>query len=293
MLAEPRAIMAARGDGRLHVTFVGVGQGDSAVVRFPRGSTMVVEAGGLSTSSSFDIGDRAVATVLREASVRRLQAMVLTHGDPDHIGWAASPLREFRPAEVWEGIPVPRFEPLDKLRQQTHSLGSRWATVYAGDRVNAPALPVAVDNGSSRRHEGHKGHEAMTLLRVASTLSPEIENLVRRTIGTLLAVHRELGSGMSEGIYRAAAQVELTGCGIPFESERTFPVRYRGHLLGHQRVGLLVGGGVIVEIKSVEQLHSVHVAQVISYLRVTGARVGLLVNFNVPLLKQGIRRIVT
>ena len=67
---------------------------------------------------------------------------------------------------------------------------------------------------------------------------------------------------------------------------------YRGKLLCHQRLDLLVDQRLVVEIKSVERLHPVHVAQVVSYLRLTGARVGLLVNFNVPLLKQGIRRIV-
>lgn len=142
ILAEPWAIAAAGGDGRLHVTFVDVGQGDGAVVRFPRGSTMVVDTGGVSTSSSFDIGDRVVAPVLREAGVRRLRAVVLTHGDPDHIGGAASVLGEFRPAEVWEGIPVPRFEPLNRLKRQAQSLGSRWANVYAGDRVVLDGVEV-------------------------------------------------------------------------------------------------------------------------------------------------------
>jgi GxxExxY protein len=132
----------------------------------------------------------------------------------------------------------------------------------------------------------------MTSLRIVSTLPPELDNLVRRTIGALIDVHRELGSGLSEGIYHAAAEVELMARGIPFESERSVPVRYRGHLLGHQRINLFVDGKVIVELKSVEQLHPAHVAQVVSYLRVTGTRVALLVNFNVPILAQGIRRVV-
>ena len=77
-----------------------------------------------------------------------------------------------------------------------------------------------------------------------------------------------------------------------FESEKTLPVRYKGHLIGHHRIDLLVDRRLVIEIKSVECLHSVHVAQVVSYLRVTGVKIGLLVNFNVPLLKQGIRRVV-
>ena len=132
----------------------------------------------------------------------------------------------------------------------------------------------------------------MTYLRLLSPLSPELEELIRRTIGAMLIVHRELGSGMSEAVYAAALRIELSARGIAFESEKLVPVRYRGQLIGQHRVDLLVEGQLVVEVKSVESLHPVHVAQVVSYLRLTGARAGLLVNFNVPLLKQGIRRIV-
>ena len=132
----------------------------------------------------------------------------------------------------------------------------------------------------------------MTGLRLLSPLSPELEELIRRTIGAMLIVHRELGSGMSEAVYAAALRIELSARGIAFESEKLVPVRYRGQLIGQHRVDLLVDGRLVVEVKSVESLHPVHVAQVVTYLRLTGARVGLLVNFNVPLLKQGIRRIV-
>jgi GxxExxY protein len=132
----------------------------------------------------------------------------------------------------------------------------------------------------------------MTSLRLVSTLPPDLEDLVQRTIGALLDVHRELGSGMSEAVYAVAVRLELEARGIPFESEKTVPVRYKGHLIGHHRIDLLVDRRLVVEIKSVECIHSVHVAQVVSYLRVTGSQIGLLVNFNVPLLKQGIRRVI-
>src|SRR5439155_2518024 len=81
ILAEPWTLIASRGDGRLHVTFIDVGQGDAALVRFPRGSSLLVDAGGLAATTTFDIGDRVVAPVLRDAGIRRLTALALTHGD--------------------------------------------------------------------------------------------------------------------------------------------------------------------------------------------------------------------
>jgi competence protein ComEC len=149
ILAEPWTVAVAGGDERLHVSFVDVGQGDSAFVRFPRGATMLADAGGLVTSSgsvapAFDIGDRVVAPVLRVAGVRRLDYLVLSHGDPDHIGGATAIVEEFRPREIWEGIPVPRFEPLLRLRGdvQTRRLG--WRNVRAGDRFDVDGVAVAV-----------------------------------------------------------------------------------------------------------------------------------------------------
>jgi len=142
ILAEPWTVAASRGDGRLHVTFIDVGQGDSAFVRFPRGSAMLVDAGGLGSASSFDIGDRVVAPVLRAAGVRRLDEMVLTHGDPDHVGGAPAIVDEFRPVEVWEGIPVPRAEPLAALRHEAQTAGLRWANVRAGDHVSIDEVDV-------------------------------------------------------------------------------------------------------------------------------------------------------
>jgi competence protein ComEC len=135
ILVNPAALFAARGDGALHVAFLDVGQGDATFIVFPRGKTMLVDAGGLAASASFDIGDRVVAPVLRRAGFRRLDYLVLTHGDPDHIGGATSILDEFRPREVWEGIPVPRFEPLTQLRVAAQATGARWANVYATSRT--------------------------------------------------------------------------------------------------------------------------------------------------------------
>ncbi len=132
----------------------------------------------------------------------------------------------------------------------------------------------------------------MTSLRVPISLPPDLELLSQRTIGACLAVHRALGPGLLEGVYPRAVACELEELGIPFELERSIPIRYRDRVICHQRLDVLVDGRLILEIKSVERIAPIHVAQIISYLRVTHVRIGLLVNFNVEILKQGIRRVV-
>jgi competence protein ComEC len=144
ILAEPWRLPLVHGDGRLHVTFVDVGQGDAALVRFPGGGTLLVDAGGLPGSPSFDIGDRIVGPVLRHAGIRRLHTVALTHGDADHIGGARSILREFRPRDVWEGIPVPPFEPLGILREAARAAGARWANVQTNDLITIDDVRIMV-----------------------------------------------------------------------------------------------------------------------------------------------------
>jgi competence protein ComEC len=156
MLVNPLALLAVRGDGALHATFIDVGQGDSIFVVFPRGTTRLVDAGGLSAASSFDIGDRVVAPVIRHAGFRRIDYLVLTHGDPDHIGGAGAILREFRPREVWEGIPVPRFEALTALRVATQLSRARWANVHAGDRLVVDGVEVVARHPRTAEWERQK-----------------------------------------------------------------------------------------------------------------------------------------
>jgi GxxExxY protein len=93
-------------------------------------------------------------------------------------------------------------------------------------------------------------------------------------------------------VYRRAVAVELEARQISFEVEKSIPIRYRGALLCHHRLDLLVDQRVVLELKAIDRLQALQVAQIISYLRASQSRVGLLVNFNVPVLKQGIRRIV-
>lgn len=117
------------------------------------------------------------------------------------------------------------------------------------------------------------------------------KELTDQIIGAAIEVHRALGPGLLESAYQACLAHELRLRSLPFEREKPLPVEYKGVALDcGYRLDFLVDGKVIVELKAVEQVHPVHEAQLLTYLKLTGCRVGLLINFNVPLLKQGITR---
>jgi len=130
------------------------------------------------------------------------------------------------------------------------------------------------------------------MLKIPSQLSDDLESLIHRTIGCCISVHRELGPGLLEGIYRRAVCLELNATGISFEPEKRYSVTYREQFLCHQRLDIVVEGQLVLEIKSVEAIIELHRAQLLSYLRVSKLPVGLLINFNVPVLRDGLKRIV-
>jgi GxxExxY protein len=112
-----------------------------------------------------------------------------------------------------------------------------------------------------------------------------------RAIGAAIAVHRQLGPGLLEQIYEACLCEELREQRIPFEAQKGVPIRYGGLILDPgMRLDLLIGGELVVELKSVERLTDIHDAQLLTYMRMGGYPVGLLMNFNVRILKNGIRR---
>ena len=117
--------------------------------------------------------------------------------------------------------------------------------------------------------------------------------ITEQVIGAAIEVHKALGPGLLESIYQDCMAVELGLRAIPFQGQTPVHLRYKGHEVGADlRVDLLVGGKVGVELKATDSLLPVHEAQLLTYLRLTGCRVGLLINFNVPVLKQGVRRMV-
>lgn len=129
--------------------------------------------------------------------------------------------------------------------------------------------------------------------KLAKKLSMEGNPLTKLIIGAAIDVHRQLGPGLLESAYEACLCHELGLRQIPYERQKPLPVIYKGLSLecGY-RVDVLVDDKVVLEIKSVEGLLPIHEAQMLTYLRMGGWKVGLLINFNVTLLKQGIRRLV-
>lgn len=118
------------------------------------------------------------------------------------------------------------------------------------------------------------------------------ERLAGNVIAASLEVHRLLGPGFLESVYEEALCVELRLRSIPFVRQLSVALNYKGSVVGEGRLDLLVGDCLIVELKAVEALAPIHTAQVISYLRTTGLNLGLLINFNVPNLKYGIKRVI-
>ena len=121
----------------------------------------------------------------------------------------------------------------------------------------------------------------------------EFDELSQNVIGCAIEVHRNLGPGLLESSYRQCLACELSHVRIPFQMELPLPVRYKDLLLDcGYRIDLLVHSDLIVEIKSVETLLPIHQAQILTYMRLSKVSVGLLINFNVTNLQNGIKRLV-
>jgi GxxExxY protein len=114
-----------------------------------------------------------------------------------------------------------------------------------------------------------------------------------KIIGAALEVHRNLGVGLLENVYEVALAYELKELGFKVESQLTLPLKYKNEMINNAyRVDLIVENKVIVEIKSVLEIHPICYSQVLTYLKLTNIKLGLLINFNSPLIKDGIHRIV-
>ena len=117
-------------------------------------------------------------------------------------------------------------------------------------------------------------------------------DLTERIIGCAIEVHRHLGPGLFESIYESALCLERAAAGLKVECQKAVPIYYRDQAIGEYRLDLLVEDSVVVEVKSVERFDPIFQAQLLTYLRATGKHLGLLINFNTRLLKDGIRRYI-
>ena len=124
-------------------------------------------------------------------------------------------------------------------------------------------------------------------------MGPKLNDITEAVIGAAIVVHKELGPGLLESAYEACLAYELAEKGLKIERQKGLPLRYRGVLLDcGYRLDLLVESQVVVEVKAVEKIELIHEAQLLSYLKLSKCQLGLLINFNVEVLKNGIRRLV-
>ena len=122
--------------------------------------------------------------------------------------------------------------------------------------------------------------------------SMDINELTGSVIGAAIEVHKALGPGLLESVYEECLCRELNLRGIPYQRQKEIPIEYKGSKLDcGYRTDILVAEALILEIKACESLQRIHEAQLLTYLKLTGLKVGLVINFNVPVLKEGIKRI--
>jgi GxxExxY protein len=121
----------------------------------------------------------------------------------------------------------------------------------------------------------------------------EINQITEVVIGAAIEVHRHLGPGLLESAYQTCLAREMSLRGLNFEGQKLLPLEYKGVPIDcGYRLDFLVEQSVVVELKTVESIQPIHEAQLLTYLKLSGCKVGLLINFNVPILKTGLKRII-
>lgn len=120
----------------------------------------------------------------------------------------------------------------------------------------------------------------------------DVEKIANQVIGCAIEVHRQLGPGLLEAAYEAALCIELEEAKLKYQRPVPFPALYKGRRIGEYRIDLIVEDAVVIEIKSVERFDPVFEAQILTYLKITGKKIGLLINFNSRLLRDGVKRFI-
>jgi GxxExxY protein len=119
---------------------------------------------------------------------------------------------------------------------------------------------------------------------------PELNRLTNAIIGAAIEVHKQLGAGLAESLYENALAIEFRRRNVPFVRQLIVPVTYKGEPIGETRLDFLVADRVVLELKAIDSIAPVHRSQMLCYLKITKHKLGILINFNVPVLKDGIRR---
>ena len=122
--------------------------------------------------------------------------------------------------------------------------------------------------------------------------SKRVDELAHQVIGAAIEVHRIIGPGFLESVYEEALAVEFDLRNIPYERQKPIVLQFKGHVVGDSRLDFLLDGQLVVEIKAVESIHPIYPAKVIHYLKTCDLELGLIINFHVVLLRDGIKRIV-
>jgi len=120
----------------------------------------------------------------------------------------------------------------------------------------------------------------------------ELNKITEKIIGCCIAIHKELGPGLLESIYESALCIELNEIGLKYERQKRLPVKYKNRKIGDFRIDLLVENSIVLELKSVERHDPLFEAQILSYMKLGDYKLGLLINFNSKLLKDGIKRFI-
>src|ERR1700690_1114794 len=139
--------------------------------------------------------------------------------------------------------------------------------------------------------EFYMGSGEPALVKSMSEPGQVLDELAHDVIGAAIEVHRALGPGYTENVYEEALCIEIAHKNISFERQVKIAVNYKGQKVGEGGLDLLIAKVLLVELKAVEMLAPIHQAQLLSYLKMTHLKLGLLINFNVPILKQGIKRV--
>ena len=134
-------------------------------------------------------------------------------------------------------------------------------------------------------------HEDTKAQSYFAAIPNDQEEIGKQVVDCAFQVHKTLGAGLLENIYEAAFIWELENRNISFETQKEIPIQYKSHNLDLKyRLDLLIGNKIIVELKCVERLSPIHDAQILTYLKLMDLRLGYLINFNVPMIKNGIKR---